>query len=121
MPRSRRARRARKSASRPCFEEKSSIDPFGVRAARQLLDRLAVGPREAFRCGFVPWQPGVSQMLFWSKRHIDGFRNAQRKHVLRIVGGSLRITVPPARKDLIFVGKPPVDETAVRSGIDSGL
>ena len=60
-------------------------------------------------------------MLARIERHGDGLRHLQREHVLGVVRRSRRITVAPARIDLVDVRYSPVDETAVRGGVDSGL
>src|SRR5438477_414343 len=60
-------------------------------------------------------------MLFWSERDGYRFRNAQRKYMLLVVRGPGWIAMSPARKDLVFVGVAPVDNTAIGFRVDPGF
>ena len=56
-----------------------------------------------------------------SSRHGDRLRYLEREDVLGVVRRPGRVAVAPARIDLVDIREPPVDEPAVRRGIDSGL
>ena len=56
-----------------------------------------------------------------SSRTATGAGTSQREHVLGVVRRAGRVAVAPARIDLVDVRELPVDEPAVRRGVDAGL
>src|SRR5829696_5473684 len=79
-------------------------------SCRELAYRVGIRPGECPFCRFAPRQPRISEVLTGSERHVERLREFKGKNVLRIVGSTGRIPVPPVRVYLEDVVLTPINE-----------
>src|SRR5439155_14834542 len=60
-------------------------------------------------------------MLSRIERNRQGLRHFERKSMLGVMRRTVRVTVPPARIDLIDTGELPVAQATMRTRVDPGL